>query len=167
MANKQKLTQEELEKIEKEREEERERLSILMKADEIKEETFSFDIDGQISLKSELEDLSLDAIDDPETKYNLYYNVINSLLKKYLPKGEEHKRARDLIYEEKNTFLTRGHRKDDRGVRGADGRMGYIPDMNELVNIVTDWISSKGGMYDLYVKIRDLNISKGYGEPRI
>lgn len=45
--------------------------------------------------------------------------------------------------------------------------MGYIPDMNELVNIVTDWISSKGGMYDLYVKIRDLNISKGYGEPRL
>lgn len=86
MANKQKLTQEELEKIEKEREEERERLSILMKADEIKEETFSFDIDGQISLKNELEDLSLNAIDDPETKYSLYYNVINSLLKKYLPK---------------------------------------------------------------------------------
>ena len=166
MEENKKITQEELERIEKEREEERERLSILMKADEIKEETFSFDIDGQVELKSELADMALEAIDDPETKYNLYYKVLNSLLKKYLPKGEDHKAARDLIYEEKNTFLTRGHRKDDKGIRGADGRMSYIPDMNELINIVTGWISSKGGMYELYVKIRDLNISKGYGEPR-
>ena len=87
MEENKKITQEELERIEKEREEERERLSILMKADEIKEETFSFDIDGQVELKSELADMALEAIDDPETKYNLYYKVLNSLLKKYLPKG--------------------------------------------------------------------------------
>lgn len=167
MTTKQNLTQEELERIEKEREEERERLSILMQADEIKEETFSFDVDGQIALKSEIADMALEAIDDPETKYTLYYNVIDSLLRKYLPKGDEHKAARNLIYEEKNTFLTRGHRKNEKGIRGADGRMSYIPDMNELINIITDWITSKGGMYDLYVKIRDLNISKGYGAPRL
>lgn len=167
MEENKKTTQEELERIEKEREEERERLSILMKADEIKEETFSFDIDGQIALKNEIADMALDAIDDPETKYHSYYKVLNSLLRKHLPKGDNNKPARDLIYEEKNTFLTRGHRKDESGIRGADGRMAYIPDINELINIVTDWISAKGGMYDLYVKIRDLNVSRGYGEPRL
>lgn len=164
---KKKLSQEELEKLQREREQEAERTEILMKADEIKEETFDFNMDGQVELRSELADMMLEQIDDPETKYNLYYNVVNRLLKKHLPKGEEYKAARDLIYEEKNTFLTRGHRKDEKGIRGADGRMAYITDINELINIITTWISNKGTMFDLYSRLRDLNISKGYGIGRI
>ena len=163
---KKKISNEELEKIEKEHEQEIEREAILMKADEIKEETLIFDIDGQVEFKNEIADLVLEQIDDPEAKYNLYYNVVNRLLKKHLPKGDENKAARDLIYEEKNTFLTRGHRKDEKGIRGADGRIAYIPDINELINIITDWISNRGTMFDIYTKIRDLNISKGYGTPR-
>lgn len=160
---KKKLSQEELERLQKEHEQELERAAILMKADEVKEETFDFDINGQIELKNELADMVLEQIDDPEAKYNLYYNVVNRLLRKYLPKGDDYKAARDLIYEEKNTFLTRGHRKDEKGVRGADGRMSYIADINELINIITEWISNKGTMFDLYTQIRDLNIDKGYG----
>lgn len=164
--DKKKKTKEDLEKTRKEHEQEMEREAILMKADEIKEETLIFDVDGQIEFKNEIADLVLEQIDDPEAKYNLYYNVVNRLLKKHLPKGDENKTARDLIYEEKNTFLTRGHRKDEKGIRGADGRMAYIPDINELINIITDWISNRGTMFDIYTKIRDLNISKGYGTPR-
>lgn len=157
-----KLSKEELERLQKEQEQEAERASILMKADEIKEETFDFDIDGQIELKSELADMMLEQIDDPEAKYELYYNVVNRLLRKHLPKGEKYKPARDFIYEEKNTFLTRGHRKNEQGIRGADGRMAYINDINDLINIITKWISNKGTMYDLYSQLRDLNKSKGY-----
>jgi hypothetical protein len=166
--NKKGKSKEELKKgeKEKEREQEIERESILLKADEIKEETLIFDVDGQVEFKNEIADLILEQIDDPEAKYNLYYNVANRLLKKYLPKGDENKAARDLIYEEKNTFLTRGHRKDEKGIRGADGRMSYISDINELINIITEWISNRGTMFDLYTKIRDLNISKGYGTSR-
>ena len=137
----------------------------MFEADKIKEETFQFDLDGQVELKNEIADLVLGQIDNPEEKYNLYYNVVNQLLKKHLPKGENFKKARDLIYEEKNTFLTRGRRKDERGIRGADGRMAFTDDINELINIITHWISAKGTMYDLYTKILDLNISKGYGKP--
>lgn len=157
-----KLSKEELERLQKEQEQEAERTSILMKADEIKEETFDFDMDGQIELKSELADMMLEQIDDPEAKYELYYNVVNRLLRKHLPKGEKYKPARDFIYEEKNTFLTRGHRKNEQGIRGADGRMAYIDDINDLINIITKWISNKGTMYDLYSQLRDLNKSKGY-----
>ena len=164
---KKKLSQEELEKLQREREQEAERAEILMKADEIKEETFDFNMDGQVELKSELADMMLEQIDDPETKYDLYYNVVHRLLKKHLPKGEEYKAARDLIYEEKNTFLTRGHRKDEKGIRGADSRMAYITDINELINIITTWISNKGTMFDLYSRLRDLNVSKGYGIRKI
>lgn len=157
-----KLSKEELERLQKEQEQEAERASILMRADEIKEETFDFDMDGQIELKNELADIMLEQIDDPEAKYELYYNVVNRLLRKHLPKGEKYKTARDLIYEEKNSFLTRGHRKNEQGIRGADGRMAYIKDINDLINIITKWISNKGTMYDLYSQLRDLNKSKGY-----
>jgi len=160
------VSTEELEKIQKIRNQELEREAILMKADEIKEETFTFDINGQIALKNEIADMILEQMDDPEAKYNLYYNVVSRLIKKHLPKGQANKAARNLIYEEKNTFLTRGHRKDEKGIRGADGRMAYISDIHDLINIVTTWISSKGTMFDLYIKIRDLNIEKGFGASR-
>lgn len=161
---KKKLTEEELQKIEKERTEEMEREAILLKADEIKEETFNFNLDGQVELKNEMADLVLEEIDNPEEKYQLYYKVINRLLMKHLPKGDAYKDARELIYEEKNTFLT-GKRKDERGIRHADGRMSYIPNMNELVNIITEWITVHGTPYDLYIRLRDLNVEKGYGAP--
>lgn len=160
-----KQTQEELKKIELEKlqAQEREREMILMKADEIKDQTFDFDVDGQLELKSEIADMLLGEIDDPEAKHELYYKVINRLIKKHLPKGDRFKEARNLIYEEKNTFLTGGHRIDESGIRGADGRMAYTENMHELVNIITEWISCKGSIYELYIKLRDLNVSKGYG----
>ncbi|MFV0546905.1 MAG: hypothetical protein ACK5ND_12095 [Bacteroides sp.] len=152
------------EKLRKKKEaQEAEKLAILSKADEIKEETFDFDVDGTIELRNEVSDMVLDAIDDPEEKHQLYYNVLNKMLRQSLPKGDANKKARDLIYEEKNTFLSGGHRKNKVGIRGADGRMGYRTDMHEIINVVTEWIASRAGMFDLYIKLRALNIEKGYG----
>lgn len=144
------------------REKEAEREAILLAADAVKEESFDFDLDGKVELKNELDDMVLEGIDDPEMKYDLYYKAVNRLLRKHLPKGEKNRRAREIIYEEKNTFLTRGHRKRADGIRGADGRMAYIPDINELVGVVTSWITCKGSPFDLYVKLKELNSSKGY-----
>ena len=74
---KKKKSQEELEELQRKQEQDLERAAILMKADEIKEETFDFDVNGQIELKNELADMVLEQIDDPEAKYNLYYNDIH------------------------------------------------------------------------------------------
>jgi hypothetical protein len=157
-----KVTQEkELRQLQEQRE--REKMEILAKADEIKNQTFEFDIDGELSLKKEIEDLPLDPIDNPEEKYQLYYKVIRPLFSKHLPKGEDFKEMRGIIYEEANTFLTGGHRKDKGGIRGADSRQSYRNDMNELVNILTEWVATKGSPFELYVKLRDINIEKGYG----
>lgn len=82
---------------------------------------------------------------------------------KGLQQEAERKQARDLIYEEKNTFLSGGHRIDEKGIRGADSRMGYVDDMHTMVNIITACITTNGGMYELYTKLRDFNIEKGYG----
>lgn len=158
-----KSIQEEIKKKEKELKQEAEREAILMKADENKQEELELDFDGNIKYKNVIEELTLEPVDNPEEKYALYYKVIRKLLLKNLPKGNEFKTARDLIYEEINTFLTRGHRKNEKGIRGGDGRMSYTDDMHEMVNIITHWITSKGSMYELYIKMRDINISKGYG----
>lgn len=163
--NKKKLEEEKKKKLQEQKE--REKMELLAKADEIKNQTFVFDETGELHLKKEIEELSLEPIDNPEERYETYYKIVNRLLRKHLPKGKENKKARDLIYEEKNTFLTRGHRKDARGYRGADGRMSYIADIHELINILTEWAVSHGTMFELYNKLRKVNIEKGYGDPLI
>ena len=85
------------------------------------------------------------------------------VLKIYLPKGKQNKVARDYIYEEKNTYLTRGKRVNRVGIRGADGRMGYTIDAEEILKIIMDWIMFNGTMVDLYNNLSVLNVSKGYG----
>lgn len=137
--------------------------AILMKADEDKADNeIVFDDDDNISFKNEIDEMLDVKIDDPKEKYEFYYHVIDKLLRKHLPRGKENKSARDLIFEEKNTFLTRGHRKDVKGIRHADSRMSYNQDVKECAKIVIDWVFSKGTMYDLYERLRDLNKSKGY-----
>ena len=152
--------------LQKKKADEQEKLAILAKADEVKDLTLGFDEEGNLDFKNEIDALMLDPIDNPEEKHELYYKIINKLLNKHLPKGEKHKVARGYILEEKNTFLT-GKRIDSKGIRGADGRMSYIPNMHELINIITEWIATKGSMIDLYIKLRDKNIEMGYGKPKL
>ena len=72
--------------------------SILLKANESKEESLFITEDGNIEIRNELSSLLDKPIDNPEEKYELYYNVINKILKDYLPKGKENGRAREVIY---------------------------------------------------------------------
>ena len=57
--------------------EDAERLLILAKADEVKDQTLGFDFDGNIQLKKEIEEMMLEPIDNPQEKYELYYKVVN------------------------------------------------------------------------------------------
>ena len=145
---------------------EEEKLRILAKTDEVKGEQLVFTIDGETKTQPEIKDFSILNIENPEQKFDLYYKGIQRLLINNLPKGKIHEIARKYIYEEKNTFLTRGKRIDKKGIRGADGRMGYISDAEEMLQIVIDWIMQNGSMVELYNIIRDLNVSKGYGTPQ-
>lgn len=153
--------------LKKQQEKEMEIQSILLKANECKEESLFIDEEGCVKIKNEVANLLDTPIDDPNEKYELYYKAIMKVLYKYLPKGKENKEARKLIYEEKKTFLTRGHRKNNNSIRHADSRMGYCTDFRELVDIISDWASSDRNPFVLYTKLRDLNKSKGYGLPDI
>jgi hypothetical protein len=150
-------------KTAKELADEQEKLDILARAGTVKGEQLLIGPSGDIERENELRQFALGAIEDPEKKFDVYYKGINRLLRAHLPKGKQNKTARNFIYEEKNTYLTRGKRIKKDGTRGADGRMGYIADADEMLKIIIDWIMENGTMVDLYNKLRDLNRLKGYG----
>lgn len=142
---------------------EREIQAIFAKADEIKETTIAFDEQDRLTFENEMTKLIPDGeIDSPEEKYELFYKAIEKFLRENLPKGDKFKEIRSLIREEKNVFLTRGHRLDAKGLRHADSRMSYNKDMKELVTILARWEYRGGTLYELYLQLRQLNQSKGY-----
>jgi len=118
---------------------------------------------GDIKSENELKEFALGEIpDDPEEKYNVYYKGVEKLLKKFLKSGEENAEARRIIREEKKIFLTRGKKLNNQGIRGADSRMAYIQDMEDLMNLITKWAFESGNQFDLYTLIRNKNVELGY-----
>lgn len=140
-----------------------ERLELLQKSDEIKGEQLSIDVDSNITLENQAEKLIGQQIDDPVQKFQLYYKGLNKLLKDNLPKGKENEEVRRIIYDEKNILINRGAKKDDRGIRGSDGRMAYLEDLEIAIQIVADWTRKKGSSTDLYMAFWDKNEELGYG----
>lgn len=118
---------------------------------------------GDLKSQNELKEFALGHIpDDPEQKYDVYYKGVEKLLKKFLPQGDKYKSAREVIREEKKIFLTRGRKLDKKGIRGADSRMGYIEDMEEVMNLITKWAFESRNYFELYSLLRDKNIQLGY-----
>lgn len=138
---------------------------VFAESEKVKGETLLFNPSGGIDVVNTIENILKEAyaIDDPEKKYDIYYNGIEKLLKDNLPKGKDSARARELIREEKCVYLSRGKRKDEKGKRHGDSRMSYIDDAQEMYKIVLTWASTNGNMVELYNTLRQENINKGYG----
>ena len=119
---------------------------------------------GSLEEIDELKAILANDFENPEEKYNVYYAGIRRLLMDNLPKGNDFKEARDIIYDEKNIFLNLGKRKSDHnGVRKSDGRMTYQPVMNEILDIVVDWVAGSKNPFDIYKSFYELNEKNGYG----
>ena len=142
---------------------ERERLELLQKADQVRGRQLTVDAGGEIGTEDELKKFALGQIENPPKKHEVYYAGIQRLLRKFLPKGKQNERLRRIIYDEKNVFLSRGRKKDDRGIRGADGRMGYLGDHQQALTEVIEWARTKQSMADLYKVFWALNEKHGYG----
>ena len=154
----------EAQKTAKELANEQEKLDILARASNVKGQQLVVSPSGGVERENELRQFAFGNIEDPEKKFNVYYKGIQKLLLAHLPKGRQNKAARRFIYEEKNTYLTRGKRINRFGIRGADSRMGYIVDAEEMLGVIMVWIRQNGTMVDLFNNLRDLNIAKGYGK---
>ena len=119
---------------------------------------------GNLEEFDELRQLVGKEFENPEEKYQLYYNGIRKLLIDFLPKGKDYKQLRDIIYDEKNVFLNLGKKKsDNNGVRKSDGRMTYQPVMNEILEVIIKWIGESQNPFDIYKDFYELNEKHGYG----
>jgi hypothetical protein len=140
-----------------------ERLELLQKSEEIKGEQLVLNLDSEIVTENEAEKLLGQKIDDPVTKFQLYYNGLTKLIKDNLPKGKEFEDARRIVYDEKNVLINRGAKKDDKGIRGSDGRMAYLDDLELAIKIVANWTTNKGTAAELFMAFWDKNEELGYG----
>lgn len=143
--------------------EELERLEILQTAEDVKGEQLSLNWNSELVVENEAKKLIGQRIDNPVEKFQLYYKGLNRLLRDFLPKGKENEEARRIIYDEKNVLINRGAKKDENGIRGSDGRMAYLDDLEQAILIVADWITNKGSYYDLYKAFWNKNEDMGYG----
>lgn len=142
-----------------------ERLELLQRANEKVGQQLSFNTEtGNLEEIDELREIIGKQFDNPEEKYNLYYNGIRRLLMNFLPKGKDYKEIRDIIYDEKNIFLNLGKRKSDHnGIRKSDGRMTYQPIMNEILDLIVEWVGNSQNPFVLYNSFYELNDKHGYG----
>jgi len=80
-----------------------------------------------------------------------------------LPKGKDFEDVRRIVYDEKNILINRGAKKDEKGIRGSDGRMAYLEDLEEAIKIVAEWTGKKGTPAELFMGFWDKNEELGYG----
>ena len=142
-----------------------ERLELLRKANEkVGRQLTINSSEGNLEEIDELRQLIGKEFENPEEKYNIYYKGIRKLLMDYLPKGNEFKEVRQIIYDEKNIFLNLGKRKsDNNGIRKSDGRMTFQPVMNEILDIVVEWVGNSQNPFAIYRDFYQLNEKHGYG----
>jgi hypothetical protein len=142
-----------------------ERLELLQKANEkVGKQLTINSTEGNIEEIDELREIIGKEFENPEEKYNIYYKGIRKLLMDYLPKGNEFKEVRDIIYDEKNIFLNFGKRKsDNNGIRKSDGRMTFQPVMNEILDIIVKWVGESQNPFVIYRQFYELNEKHGYG----
>ncbi|HIP33235.1 MAG TPA: hypothetical protein EYG89_00540 [Bacteroidia bacterium] len=140
-----------------------ERLEILHKSEEIKGEQLTIDLNSDLVIENQAEKLLGQKIDNPVEKFQLYYHGLTKLLKDNLPKGKENESVRRIIYDEKNVLINRGAKKDEKGIRGSDGRMAYVEDLEKAIEIVANWITKKGTSAELFMAFWDKNEELEYG----
>lgn len=141
-----------------------ERLELLQRTHQKKGKQLTIDSEsGSLKEIDELRKLVSKESENPAEKYDIYYKGIRKLLMDHLPRGEEAKQMRDIIYDEKNIFLNLGKRKSDGGGRrGSDGRMTFQPVMNEILDIIIEWVGSSQNPFELYRSFYMLNEKHGY-----
>ncbi len=140
-----------------------ERLEILQKSEETKGEQLLINLDSELIIENQAEQLLGQKIDDPVQKFQLYYHGLSKLLKDSLPRGKNYEDVRRIVYDEKNILINRGAKKDEKGIRGSDGRMAYIDDLEEAIKIVAEWTSRKGTPAELFMAFWDKNEELNYG----
>src|SRR5574344_196678 len=115
-----------------------------------KEETLFGDVNNVDKVKKIL---GLDA-QDPEKSYSLYYNNIQNFLNKFLPKDNE---ISTVIRQEVCILLSHKELKNiSSGVRGSDSRMATTQDMENMIDVLSEWSENPND----YLKLANILLRK-------
>lgn len=94
--------------------------------------------------------------------YDLNY-AIQRLLKQGLPRGEENRALRQMVYDEKNLFLRDGvDRPLDGSPIGADSRQAKPSYQRTAYAKTQAWAAQGGSAYDIFLEYYDLNKQMGF-----
>ena len=114
-----------------------------------------------IEMEDALSEAVLEETQNPDEAHELYYGM-QQLLQRSLPQGQQYDDLRDAVYEEKNIYLTAGEKKDEQGIRGADGRQGYLHHLRVMLKIVKEWSRRGASPFDLWSVLRKINEELDY-----
>ncbi|WP_047451796.1 hypothetical protein [Alistipes sp. ZOR0009] len=99
-------------------------------------------------------------LQDPQKSYNLYYSNIQKFLGTFLPKDNEiSKPIRELV-----CILLTGKEKSNLtyGTRGADSRMARTNDMENMIDVLSEWSSTPNEFFRLGIILLEKNKKLGY-----
>ena len=117
---------------------------------------------GEEDLDTAFDPSVLNDTADPDKSHRLYYTMRSAMMRN-LPKGQQNKKLRQYIYDEKSLFLNRGKEKNEKGIKGSDERQSYIGNFLQVAfDTVNRWISEGANPFDLYMAFHKLNEEKGY-----
>ena len=135
------------------------------RAKEISGQQAAFQFDeglGEEDIDTSFNHEALDDTADPEKSHRLYYTMMGIMKRNLPPGGGNNKKLRQHVYAEKSLFLNRGKDKDERGIRGSDERMAFIPNYLQVALDTTHkWVAQGADPFELFIAFRELN--KRYG----
>ena len=100
----------------------------------------------------------LSAPTDPEKSYDLYYGNIQKFLNSFLPKDNEiSKPIRELV-----CILLSHKEKDKKGIRHGDSRQAKTTDMENLIEVLSEWSETPQDFFRLAITLLDKNKKLGY-----
>lgn len=98
-------------------------------------------------------------IQDPEKSYDLYYGNIQKFLNSFLPKDNEiSKPIRELVC----IILLSHKEKDKKGIRHGDSRQAKTTDMENLIEVLSEWSETPQDFFRLAITLLDKNKKLGY-----
>lgn len=97
-------------------------------------------------------------IQDPEKSYDLYYGNIQKFLNRFLPKDNTiSKPIRELI-----CILLTHKEKDKKGIRHADSRQARTAEMENLIDVLSEWSETPTEFFRLAQLLLQKNKELGY-----
>ena len=118
------------------------------------------DLFGEIKDTNKIQEILDLSLQDPQKSYNLYYNNIRKFLNEFIPKDNDIKR---VIFEEVNILLTHKElSKITYGKRKADSRMATTKDMENIIDVLSEWAETPTEYFKLANILLKKNKELGY-----